>query len=174
MIVGDDFYLNDDTVIKHKDLAVFGNHVAIDKGFYCTTEINVGDYVHLAPYVVIIGGREAKLRMGHFSGIASGSKIVCGSDDFSSGALMNPQVPVKYRAPMITEVVFEAFTCVGVNSTVMPGVTLAEGSVVGSNSVLTKSTEPWTVYVGSPARPVATRPSEKAYEYALEMGYKFS
>ncbi len=174
MKTGNDFFIDDDVVIKHKDLAIFGNHVAIDKGFYCTTSIEVGDYVHIAPYAVIIGGRDASLVMGHFSGIASGSKIVCGGDDFSSGALMNPQVPVKYREPKITQVVFEAFSCVGVNSTVMPGITLAEGSVVGANSVLTKNTQPWTIYVGSPARPVATRNSGKAYAYARELGYKFS
>jgi len=173
MDIGDDFFIDDDVVIKHKDLARFGNHVAIDKGFYCTTEIDIGDYVHIAPYNVIIGGRDAKLTMGHFSGLASGSKIVCGGDDFSSGALMNPQVPIKYREPLITEVVFEAFSCVGVNCSVMPGVTLAEGSVVGANSVLTKNTEPWTIYVGSPARPVAVRPSKKAYAYAKELGYDY-
>lgn len=173
MKIGEDFFIDDDVVIKHKDIAVIGNHVAIDKGFYCTTEIDIGDYVHIAPYNVIIGGRDAKLTMGHFSGLASGCKVVCGGDNFSSGALMNPQVPIKYREPMITEVVLEDFSCLGVNSSVMPGITLAEGSVVGANSVLTKSTEPWTIYVGSPARPVATRPSGKAYAYARELGYDF-
>ena len=30
---GFDFYMNEDVVIKQKDTAIFGNHVAIDKGF---------------------------------------------------------------------------------------------------------------------------------------------
>ena len=53
----------------------------------------------------------------------------------------------------------------------MPGVTLGEGSVVGANSVVTKNTEPWTVYYGSPAKPVRKRDKETVLKYANEMGY---
>jgi galactoside O-acetyltransferase len=42
----------------------------------------------------------------------------------------------------------------------MPGVTLSEGSILGANSLLTKDTEPWTIYVGSPAKPVKVRERE--------------
>jgi galactoside O-acetyltransferase len=110
--------------------------------------------------------------MGKFSGISAGSKILCGSDDFTKG-LMNPQVPIKYRSTKTTTITFEDYSCVGVNCVVMPGVTLAEGSVVGSNSVLTKDTEPWTIYVGSPAKPVGKRDKELIIKYAKELGYDF-
>jgi putative colanic acid biosynthesis acetyltransferase WcaF len=48
---------------------------------------------------------------------------------------------------------------------------LAEGSVVGANSLVTKSTEPWTVYVGSPAKPIRIRDKESVLKFALELGY---
>jgi acetyltransferase-like isoleucine patch superfamily enzyme len=48
----------------------------------------------------------------------------------------------------------------------MPGVTLAEGSILGANSLLTKDTEPWTIYVGIPAKPVKIRNKEKIIKYA--------
>jgi len=54
----------------------------------------------------------------------------------------------------------------------MPGITLAEGSVVGAGSVLTKDTEPWTVYVGSPAKPVSIRDPELALKGAKSLGYE--
>ena len=54
----------------------------------------------------------------------------------------------------------------------MPNVVLAEGSVVGANSVITKDTEPWTVYVGSPAKPIKKRNKESILEPASKMGYK--
>ena len=47
----------------------------------------------------------------------------------------------------------------------MPNVTLAEGSILGANSLLTKNTEPWTIYVGSPAKPIKKRDSKIIYEY---------
>jgi galactoside O-acetyltransferase len=110
--------------------------------------------------------------MEHFSGISAGCKILCGSDDYTKG-LMNPQVPIEYRNTKISFVKFEKFSCIGVNSTVMPGVTLTEGSVVGSNSVITKDTEPWTIYVGSPARPIKMRDRNLIIENAKKLGYEF-
>ena len=169
---GKDLFIDNDALIKFPDNVELGNHVAIDKGFYCTTKLIVGDYVHLAPYSVVIGGKDSLLEMKHFSGIASGGKVVCGGDDFTTGALMNPQVPHKYRDSVSKPVKFEMFSCLGVNSCVLQGVTLAEGSVIGAHSLVTKDTEPWTIYVGSPARPIKKRDNRRAYEYARELGYE--
>jgi galactoside O-acetyltransferase len=168
---GIDVYVDVTSRINHPNEVELGNHVAIDLGVYISTRASIGDYVHIAPYTCIIGGKYSELVMKEFSGISAGSRILCGSDDFTLG-LMNPQVPIQYRRPKITTITFERFTCVGVNSVVMPGITLREGSVVGSNSVLTKDTEPWTIYVGSPAKPVKIRDKVKILEYAKELGYE--
>jgi acetyltransferase-like isoleucine patch superfamily enzyme len=167
---GEDLFIDVTAVIKRPHLLSVGKHVAIDVGVYLSTEAEIGDYVHIAPYTCVIGGAKAKLVMGHFSGISAGCKIICGSDDFTQG-LMNPQVPEEYKAVKYTTVTLEDFTCVGVNSVVMPGVTMAIGSVVGAGSVLTKDTEPWTIYVGSPAKPVKIRDKTKILEYAKTLGY---
>lgn len=37
-------------------------------------------------------------------------------------------------------------------SIVMPGLHIQEGSVIGAGSILTKSTDPWGVYAGNPAK----------------------
>lgn len=169
---GTDLYVDETSRINHPKEIEVGNHVAIDIGVYISTAASIGDYVHIAPYTCIIGGKDSKLVMGDFSGISAGTKILCGSDDFTQG-MTNPQVPVKYRSPKITTVTLERFTCVGVNSVIMPGVTLREGSVVGSNSVVTKDTEPWTIYVGSPAKPINIRDKEQILQYAKELGYEF-
>ncbi len=169
---GIDLYVDVTSRIKHPESIEVGNHVAIDMGVYLSTSATIGDYVHIAPYTCIIGGPDSMLIMDHFSGISAGSKILCGSDDFTKG-MMNPQVPIKYRSPKISKVHFKAFSCIGVNCVVMPGVTLAEGSVVGSNSVLTKDTEPWTIYVGNPAKPVKIRDKKFIIKYAKELGYEF-
>lgn len=167
---GIDLFIDDTAVIKRPHLLSVGDHVAIDVGVYLSTEVEIGDYVHIAPYVCIIGGAKAKLIMEHFSGISAGGKIICGSDDFTKG-LMNPQVPEQYKAVKYTTVTLECFTCVGVNSVVMPGVTMAIGSILGANSLLTKDTEPWTIYVGSPAKAVKIRDKAKIIEYAKKLGY---
>jgi acetyltransferase-like isoleucine patch superfamily enzyme len=169
---GIDLFIDKTSVIKQPRLVELGNHVAIDVGVYMSTKAYIGDYVHIAPYACIIGGKDSELVMEHFSGISAGCKILCGSDDYTKG-LMNPQVPIEYRNTKISFVKFEKFSCIGVNSTVMPGVTLTEGSVVGSNSVITKDTEPWTIYVGSPARPIKMRDRNLIIENAKKLGYEF-
>ena len=94
---GDDFYIHEDVVIKRKTQASFGSHVAIDKGFYCTTQITVGDYVHISPYCTVIGGKDGVFIMENFTGLSAGCRIICCGDDYISGHLMNPTVPIKYR-----------------------------------------------------------------------------
>lgn len=167
---GEDLFIAETAIIKQPQALEVGNHVAIDVGVYLSTESVIGDYVHIAPYVCVIGGLKAKLVMGKFSGIAAGSKIICGSDDFTKG-MMNPQVPLEYKETKFTTVTIEDFACVGVNCVVMPGVTLGEGSVIGAGSVVTKSTDPWTVYVGSPAKPVKMRDKDKIIDYSKKLGY---
>lgn len=44
-----------------------------------------------------------------------------------------------------------------VNSIVLPGVSLAEGTSVGALSVVRKNTEPWSVYLGNPAKKIKNR-----------------
>jgi galactoside O-acetyltransferase len=169
---GVDLYVDSTSKIKYPKESSFGNHVAIDFCVYISTSVKIGDYVHIAPHTSIIGGKESKLIMKDFSGISSGCRILCGSDDFTEG-MMNPQVPLEFRSPKVTTITFERFSCVGVNCVVMPGVTLGEGSVIGSGSVVTKDTEPWTIYVGSPAKPIKKRNKEKIIENAKKLGYEF-
>lgn len=170
---GIDVIIDSDIVIKQNDTAVVGNHVAIDKGFYCTTQLIVGDYVHISPYCTVVGGKYGKFIMEDFTGLSAGCRIVCCGDDYSSGHLMNPTVPLQYRSVNNNHVIMEKFSCLGTNCIVLPGVTISEGSVVGANSLVTKTTEPWTVYVGSPAKPIKIRPRELSYKSAKELGYDY-
>lgn len=173
--VGEDVFLGKYCDITRPELCSIGNHSAIDSFFYCTTKLIVGDYVHISAQVSAIGGKDTFLKVGDFAFIATGSRLVCGSEDYTADGLAGPTIPTKYKAlntMKLSPIILERFSGIGVNVSVMPGVTIAEGSVVGANSVVTRSTEPWTVYVGSPARPVKVRPHVKILEYAKELGYE--
>ena len=43
---------------------------------------------------------------------------------------------------------------IGVNSTIMPGVTIGENCIIGCGSVVTKDTEPNYIYAGVPAKKI--------------------
>jgi acetyltransferase-like isoleucine patch superfamily enzyme len=46
---------------------------------------------------------------------------------------------------------------IGASSVIFPGVDIADGCSIGANSTVTKSTEAWGIYVGSPARKINVR-----------------
>lgn len=174
MITGNDFFIHDHTCITRPHLAKVGNHVAIDFGFYCTTGLNLGDYIHISPHVSVIGGEKTSLNMGDFTFISTGARMICGSDLFMGDGLIGPMIPDEYKDTQILEPInLKRFSGVCANSVVMSGVTMAEGSVLGANSFLKTSTEPWTIYGGSPAKPIKKRHKTKMYKYAKELGYEF-
>lgn len=45
---------------------------------------------------------------------------------------------------------------IGAHCTILPGVKIADGCVIGANSLVTKDTEPDGLYVGSPAKRIKT------------------
>ncbi|MCR5776191.1 MAG: acyltransferase [Lachnospiraceae bacterium] len=46
---------------------------------------------------------------------------------------------------------------IGANCSLLPGVTIGEGAVVGANALVTKDLEPWGIYVGTPAKKIGER-----------------
>jgi len=171
--IGTNVFISQNVEIRRPHLVSIGNNIAIDTGFYCTTQLEMGDYIHIGPYVTIIGGVQGLLKMGNFTTIAAGSRLICGSDNHLGDGLIGPTIPDKYRdSTNIMPIIFENFASIGTNVIITPGVVLAEGSVVGANSFVNKNTEPWTIYIGNPAKPVKIRNKEKMIQYAKELGYE--
>ena len=169
--IGDDVRIHPTVVIKQPALTSLGSHIAIDQGVYITVASNIGDYVHIAPYTCIIGGADGSFLMEDFTNIAVGSTVICAGEDFSQG-MLNPIVPLKYRKVINKPVIMKRFSAIGSRSTVLQGVVMAEGSVLGANSLLTKSTEPWTIYAGSPAKPIRMRDKNMILKGYKELGYE--
>ena len=151
---GDDVFISNRAEIRRPHLVSIGSHIAIDSGAYITTGAELGDYIHIGPYVTVIGGASALLRMGHFSGMAAGCRIICASEDYSGVGMIGPTIPGQFKVIKTAPVVIERFVTLGTNAVVMPGVTLGEGSVVGACSLVTRDTEPWTINAGVPAKPI--------------------
>ena len=168
--VGEDVVINSNVEIRRPHLVTIDSHVAIDWGFCLTTAAQIGNYIHIAPHVSIIGGETAKCVMANFTSIAAGARLIVKGDEHLGFGLVGPTVPKKFQDRLIGGVIeIKKFAAIGTNAVIMPGLTLEEGSVVGAGSVLTKNTEPWTIYVGIPARAIKLRPKENMIDYAHEL-----
>lgn len=173
MKTGEDVRISATAIIKRAELVEIGNHVAIDDYTVFTTALNIGDYVHIAPFVSCVGGAMGKLAMGNFTTVSAGSRIICRGDAFMGAGLVSNPIPSEFRDDVIGEIItMMDFSSIGTNVILMPNTWLAEGVVVGANSLVTKPIEePWTIWVGSPARKIKERPSGAMRKFAAQMGY---
>ena len=168
---GQHVFISSTVEIRRPHLVSVGSHIAIDTGFYCTVEASLGDYIHIGPYVTVIGGEHAHLTMRGFNTIGAGSRLLCASDEFLGAGLVGMS-PAEYRDNVVCgPILFQMFASIGTNVVIHPGVTLAQGSVVGSCSLVTKDTEPWTIYWGVPAQPRKRRRSDSMIKAATELEY---
>lgn len=60
--------------------------------------------------------------------------------------------PANRSATYGRRIVIEDKVWIGINSTILPGVRIGYGAIVGAGSVVTKDVEPMTVVAGNPAR----------------------
>ena len=60
---------------------------------------------------------------------------------------------------------------IGYNATIMAGVTIGNGAIIATNSVVTKDVEPYTIVGGNPAKVIKKRFSEERIEQLLEMAW---
>ena len=145
-----DIFIHKDAEFKIEP--TLGDHIAIDKGVYCTVNANIGDYTHISPYVTIIGGKTGEFISKGFNNIMAGARIICGSDRFDGSGLFGAMIPKEYKGKQIIEpVVMEMFSNIGTNAIVLPGSTLREGVLLTAGSLLMGDTEAWGVYKGNPA-----------------------
>lgn len=112
--------------------------------------IKIGKGVHIAPGSVLLG--HGGITLCDYVGIGSGSKIISGSDTPGKGKRTSPMIPMRLRNLITKPVVVGKDAFVGVNSTVLPGVTIGEGAIIGANSLVDKDIPPYSIAVGSPIR----------------------
>jgi galactoside O-acetyltransferase len=142
---------------------IIDDFVLIDPGEGST----FGSHVHIASFVSMTGG--GRFDIGDFAGIATGSRLLSGTDFFDGSGLTGPTIPPRWRSLERTFVRIGRHAVLGANVIVHPGITVGEGAIVGSNSLVTGDLPPWTISTGSPARPVKQRPRETIDRFEREL-----
>ncbi len=108
-----------------------GNHVRINENVFLQGSISIGNYVMIAPNVAIY----SKTHNYH---------------DINTPMVLSGETEMK-------EVIIEDDVWIGINSVILPGVKIGEGSIIGANSFVNKDVEPYSIMGGIPARLIKKR-----------------
>ena len=147
--------------IRKPECCTIGDYAILDDFLYISCALAVGCFTHIGANGSLIGGQQTA-HIGAFVNIAPGCQIVCGSHDFTEGGLAGPTIPAAYQGASIAEdVTLHDHVLLGCQTVVLPGAVLPEGMATGAMTLVTQQQyEPWTLYVGVPARPVRRRQRE--------------
>ena len=115
----------------------------------------IGNFIHISSYSSIVGGGICILE--DFVGLSAGVRVITGSELIKGEGLTNPTIPHKFRAVTRSFVHLKKHSFIASDVIIHPGVTIGEGAVIGSNSVVSKDIEPWSINVGSPTKQVGER-----------------
>jgi len=165
--VGRDVKVSERAAIHDADQIELGDHSRIDDFCVLSGRIRIGRNVHVAVFCNLAGGEQG-IVLEDFAGLAYGCQVFTQNDDYGGHTLTNPTVPDRYKRETKAAVRIGRHVIVGTQSVILPGVTLAEGTSVGAMSLVTKSTQGWSVYFGVPARRLKARARELL---ALEAQY---
>lgn len=157
--LGSNVKISDKASIYNADQIELGDNSRIDDFCVLSGRVIIGRNVHIAVFCNVAGG-EKGVTFEDFSGLAYGCHVFSQSDDYSGRSLTNPTVPDEYKSETKAAVLIKKHSIVGACSIVFPGVTLEEGTSVGAMSMMAKSSEPWSIYFGVPAKKIKSRSRE--------------
>lgn len=152
IIVGDYSYYDDDTGAEN-----FEKHVTHHYEFY-----------------------KDKLIIGKFCAIAKGvefimngaNHLMCAATTYPFAIMGNGWEKI---TPDLRDLPFKGDTVIGndvwigQHATILPGVHIGDGAIVGANSVVSKDVEPYSVVAGNPARLIRKRFDEETTKFLLEL-----
>lgn len=136
-----------------------GNNVRIDDFTILSGKIKTGNYIHIAPFTGLYGGKNG-IELEDFVTLSSRIAIYAESDDYSGNSLTFPQMQPPFRFICGGRVLLKKYVIIGTGSTIMPSVTIGTGCAVGAMSFVKESLNDWGMYVGIPVRKIKERKTE--------------
>jgi acetyltransferase-like isoleucine patch superfamily enzyme len=129
---------------------VYVGHYAILKGYY-KNELSIGDGTWIGQQCFFHGA--GGLTIGRNVGIGPGVKIITSVHEEAGRG-----IPVLHAPVTFAPVVIEDDVDLGVNSIVLPGVTVGRGAIVGAGAVVNRDVPPYAIVAGVPAKVIRMRP----------------
>jgi acetyltransferase-like isoleucine patch superfamily enzyme len=153
--LGEGTVLEPGVLVFHPENIVLGSHVYVGhhtilKGYHQNLlEICDGTWIGQQCFLHSAGG----LSIGANVGIGPGVRIIT-----SVHAEAGRQVPVLHSPLTFNPVTVEPDVDIGVGATLLPGVRVGRGAIVGAGAVVTHEVPPFAIVAGVPARVMGYRP----------------
>ena len=109
---------------------------------------HVGKGCFIGDHIRIDLGHADMITLEDGVSIAGGTRLLCHQRDFSEYFVGSDYNKLGYT---IKPIVLKKGCLIGMESFVLPGVTVGEGAIVGAGSLVTKDIPAWTVATGRPA-----------------------
>jgi galactoside O-acetyltransferase len=154
--VGNNVKLSSLASFDKPHLMTFGDNSRVDDFCALSGSITLGRNVHIAVMNVLVAS-ELEIEISDFAGLAFGCRLFSSSDDYTGESMTNPTVSENFKSVKHGAIRIGRHAILGTNTIVFPGVNVGEGCSTGANSLLSKSTDPWGIYMGSPARRIKDR-----------------
>lgn len=110
------------------------------------------------PWNIVIGNNSS---IGHKATLDGRGGLIIGNNVNISSEVMVWTWQHDYNSPTFDivskPVIIEDYAWVSARVIILPGVKVAEGSVIAAGAVVTRDTEPYYIYAGIPARKVKER-----------------
>ena len=148
--------------LRGKVLSLFLNgscgNLSIGHGFHIPKPwlVTVGDHVAFNAYVMILPSKRAPISIGDHTIV--GPFTVFRSADHRFDDL---DTPIRYQGHTRAPIIVENDCWIASSVTITKGVKIGAGSIIGANSVVTRSIPPRSVAVGVPAHVIRRRGSGK-------------
>ncbi len=111
-------------------------------------DVKLGESFAVGQFSRILVDKNAVLVAGNHAWIADNCHIEPGT---------GCKIVIRQRTSLQSRCQIRGDVWLGINSVILPGVTVGDGSVVGANAVVSKDVEPYTVVGGVPGKFIKSR-----------------
>lgn len=119
---------------------------------------HVGKNTFFGDYVRMDTSYADMIYIGDYTHITSGCRILCHQRDLTHYCIGDNAADLGYKTG---EVHIGKGVMVGMETLIMPGVTIGDGAIIGAGSIVTKDIPAWTIATGRPARVVKSIPQRE-------------
>ena len=116
---------------------------------------HIGKDIFVGDNVRVDAGHSNLIFIDDHAHIAGGTRLLCHQRDLRNYCVGDDYAKLGY---ILKPIHLCKGSLVGMESMVMPGVTIGEGAIVGAGSLVTKDVPAWTIATGRPAKVVKEIP----------------